>query len=507
MYEPSLNFYTTVVQNQTRRISWGGTITADGTTYSFGANHIVSKSGRITNEISGSSMELGTVYSSELDIGIYIDDIGVPRDKIYGAEIVLNCTLTANNVTGTVPMGVFSVVEATQKGNVCSIVAYDRMSLFDIDYPVVSGAQTPYEWALSFCETCGVTLGTTEGTFSGFPNGDLVLTLTWDDGIKTYRDALGMLAGAVGCSAHFDRNGELVFYPLKSSGSVATLRANDRYGSDIAQTSWTPSSVYVTNVDKGTLTKAGNGDLVIDLGDNAFLQNPGEVRDIQWQIISTVSVSDMLTDILADAGTLAAVPVEADIPLDPCLDLFDSVTLTGGQANNDNVLITSLIHTIGGGTEIKCSGANTTEEPKPSGSSGASRSDELWLITTHSADEINIETHIVKWGELDDDKWGDLVGDKWGDFYRGGQESIIAQGYFEPPKEMNRGVIAFSVNYTLDENAKVTYTIYINDTPEWVVEETQTAGKIAKTITTPCYIWMREAGGCFITATMKGESL
>ena len=505
MYEPSINFYTNVVQAQARRITWGGTVTADGVSYPFTAENIAKGSGRITNEISGSNMELGTVYSSELEIGLWIDDIGIPRNKIYGAEIALSCTLTANNESGTVPMGIFKVVEATQKGQLCSITAYDFMSLFDAEYPIVSGANKPYGWAVNFCEVCGVSLKTSREEFEAFPNGSLVLTLIWNDSIKTYRDALGMLAAAIGCSAHLNRDGELVFLPLTNFASVATIKANDRFSSDIANNQWTPSSFYVSNIENGNITKAGSGSLMIDLEDNAFLQLPGSVRDIEWHITGEVSVFGMLSNLLSSAHSLTVVPIEADIPLDPCLDLFDIVTLTGGQVNNTKIIITSLVHTIGGATEIKCSGANTTEEPKPFSGMGAAKSDEMWLVTVLSPDDvIEIETKIYTWGDLAEETWADLSDRTWGDFNNGGREYIVARGYFEPPKEMNRGVVAFSVNYTLDEDAEVTYTIYVEGVPFWSVTETQKAGKIAKTITTPVQIWAREPGVYSIFATMGG---
>lgn len=503
MYEPYSGFYTQVVQNQTRRIRWSGTIKADGTTYNFGSEHIVAKSGKITNEISGSTMELGTVYSSELDIGIYIDDIGVPRDKIYGAVIKIDCTLTANNVTRTCPMGVFTVVEAKQSGNVCSIVAYDGMSAFDIDFPMLSGANKPYDWAESFCEACGVTLGTTETEFKSFPNGNVILMLTWEDGIETYRNALSMLAAAVGCSAHFDRDGNLVFYPLKSQTSVATIKANDRYKSGIAQTSWTPSSIYVTNKETGDVYSRGNGNIVFDLKYNVFLQAPGQNRDIEWHITGPASINDMLANILTSAHSVTAVPTDADIPLDPCLDLFDIVTLTGGQADNTPVLITSLIHNIGGGTELKCAGANTTEEARGSSGNSGSNTNDCWIASALS-EEVVIGTTLMTWGDAASDTWDDLSSYTWGELTSGGNEILVCKIELIPPKEMNGGFVSFSVNYEADADMTVMYCLYVDGNLVWDVYEDQKAGKIMKTITTPIRIWSREDRTYEIIATMAG---
>ena len=90
MYEPSLGFYTTAVQAKTRRLNWHGTLTdTDGTDYAFTAKDIVKDSGTITEAVSGTEITLGTVYASQLEIGLYIDSVGVDRSKIYGGQISL----------------------------------------------------------------------------------------------------------------------------------------------------------------------------------------------------------------------------------------------------------------------------------------------------------------------------------------------------------------------------------------------------------------------------------
>lgn len=515
MYEPSLNFYTTVVQNQTRRVSWGGTITADGTTYSFGANHIVSKSGRITNEISGSTMELGTVYSSELDIGIYIDDIGVPRDKIYGAEIVLNCTLTANNVTGTIPMGVFSVVEATQKGNVCSIIAYDRMIQFDKEFPITAGQQTPYEWAIQLCSECGVTLGSSQGDIEALPNGTYRLSMNWTDDTNTYRDVLAQLSAAIGSSAHINRNGELEFYPLTTAVHVATLKANDRFGSDIAHLQWTPSAFYVTNRDSGAVSSVGSGQIAFNLGDNVFLQREGESYDpITGVVTGTHSVSSMLSNLLTSARTLTVVPIDADIPLDPCLDLYDIVYLTGGQANNTRVLITSLIHTIGGGTEIKCAGANTTEESIASTRGTEGKQGELiWVSGVLNAEPRAAQTSAQTWGDQLDITWDEIKVFTWGDILNGGGwvELENFQRYFNT--ELTLGIIGLTTTYTCSEDTDVKFKIEISKMgagltwegmSSWIGEEHATKGTHTTTIVSPFGVVDHDNSLYKVTAYMSG---
>ena len=519
MYEPITNFYPLVVQSQTRRITWGGTITADGMDYTFTAENIVGGSGRIVNEIAGSVMELGTVYSSELDIGLYIDDIGVPRDKIYGAKIVIECTMTANNTTGTVPMGVFYVVEAKQSGAVCSIVAYDGMSAFDVEYPIESGAATPYEWAVQFCVDCGVSLSTTKAQFESMPNGTVNLMLTWSDSIDTYRTAIGMLAAAIGCSAHMNRNGLLEFYPLKNIASVATVRANDRFSSGIAQTSWQPNTLYVTNKESGKLTKVGTGSLIISLGENGYLQQSGIIRDLEWQITSSKSVSAMLSSIYTVIHGVSVVPTDADIPLNPCLDLFDIVTLTGGQANNTKVLLTSLIHTIGGATQIKCAGSNTSEEPKDSsrGSEG-DRKDWMWVSGATNDSARVVQTSEQTWQAQLSTTWGAMLSSTWGGLLNGGDWVMLEQFTRSFTTEFTLGVIGLTTEYQCDKDTDVKFKIAIEKqtydpdlgwqtaaVTQWTCTEHALKGKHTISTVTPFGILDRDPGTIYlITAYISG---
>ena len=461
MYEPSINFYSDVVQAQARRITWGGIVTADGVDYPFTAENIAKGSGRITNEISGSNMELGTVYSSELEIGLWIDDIGIPRNKIYGAEISLNCTLTANNETGTIPMGIFKVIEATQKGQLCSITAYDRMILFDAVVPISSGQQAPYDWLAQLCGECSVTLGNTRAEIEALPNGSLVLGMNWTDSENTYRDVLAQLSAALGSSAHIGRDGSLYIHPLTNSASVCTMAAKDRFGSDIANNQWTPNTFYVTNRDSGGIFSVGSGQLAFNLGQNVFLQQPGyELDPVTGTVTDTKTINQMLGNLLTSAHSLTVVPIEADSPLDPCLDLFDIVTLTGGQANNTKIIITSLIHTIGGGTAIKCSGANVTEQP--SATARGTESDKgtlVWIsgavLETVMGEGKTVETSEQTWGDQLEKTWGELRSFTWGELLDGGGWYELTSFERTFAAEYCLGVLGLTVEYEVDKDTDV----------------------------------------------------
>lgn len=521
MYEPSTNFYSIAVQKQVRRITWSGTITdSNGTAHGFTAEDIVKDSGTITNEIADSTMRLGTVFSSELKLGLYVDEIGVNRSLLYGGEIEISCTITHGLTTGTVPMGVFKIVEATQSGETCSITAYDRMILFDQEFPITAGQATAYEWLTQLCDACGVTLANTREEIEALPNGTYRLSMNWGNDSDTYRDVLSHLAAALGCSAHFNRSGELELLQLKDTTSVATIDAGDRFGSDIAHTQWHPAAFYVTNKESGAVSDAGSGQLLFDLGENAFLQSNGDEYDpVTMNVTATHSVSAMLSNILSACTSLTVVPIEADIPLDPCLDLFDVVTLTGGQASNTKTLICSLVHKIGGGTKIECAGQNTTDEPTTSsrGSEG-NREDWLWVSGAINYNEINVATSEQNWETQLSKTWEQLQSFSWGDLLDGGGWVLLErfERYFS--QELTLGVLGLTTEYEVTKDTDVRFKLKIErreydeihgwhfiEISNWSTTEHAIRGKHTTTLVSPFGILDREADTLYqVSAYISG---
>ena len=87
MYEVSEQYRQTI-RSRSRKYEWRGTITTKtGRVYSFTSKDIVKGSGTLTRSCSGStSFELGSVYSAELVISLFLD---VDRYSLYDAEIDL----------------------------------------------------------------------------------------------------------------------------------------------------------------------------------------------------------------------------------------------------------------------------------------------------------------------------------------------------------------------------------------------------------------------------------
>ena len=122
MYSASAAFLTAIKSN-IRTFHWSGTISTP-TPITFGDSDIIE--GNIVRSISGDSLEIGSVYSSQLTLEVKLT---VSRYELYGCTITLNVQL--DGVADVIPMGMFTITEALQSVGAIKITAYDNMIKFD----------------------------------------------------------------------------------------------------------------------------------------------------------------------------------------------------------------------------------------------------------------------------------------------------------------------------------------------------------------------------------------
>ena len=120
MYSASADFLTKI-KSKTRQISWSGTITTvGGSTYSFNDDDIVK--GNVSRSISSQSLNIGTAYASTLSLEIILP--GVSRYELYDGVVDISCTLSG--ALDVIPMGTFTISEASQTADHINITAYDN---------------------------------------------------------------------------------------------------------------------------------------------------------------------------------------------------------------------------------------------------------------------------------------------------------------------------------------------------------------------------------------------
>ena len=208
---PVSNAFLEAIESNTRKYYWTGTITTvNGVSYPFENKDIVKGSGYITRSCCGSSsLEIGTVYASEMGITLLSD---IDRYTLGGAEVRLYFHLIlADGSVESVPMGIFEVSEATRKTRCLEIKAYDYMLRFDKAFNIEASSGTAYNFIHTICEECDVQMAQTQAQIAALPNGSETLGIYSTNDIETYRDLLYYIAQVLGCVAQINRDGKLEF--------------------------------------------------------------------------------------------------------------------------------------------------------------------------------------------------------------------------------------------------------------------------------------------------------
>jgi len=349
LYPVSTKFLETIDSNA-RRYYWTGTIkTKKGREYTFDNDDIIKGSGYITRSCCGnSSLEIGTVYASEMGITLLSD---IDRYTLEGAEVRLYFHLVfPDNSVETVPMGIFEVSEATRKTRCLEIKAYDYMLRFDEPFNIEATSGTPYNFIRTICEACHVTMAQSQAQIAALPNGGETLGIYSKNDISSYRDLIFYIAQVLGCVAQINREGKLEFI-LYSNTPVCEITQRQRYNSSYSDfvTRYTAISstnmvaeeaeYYALEVDDG---------LTMNLGSNPLLQ-----------FGMKATRQRLLTRILNAIAVAQYVPFSSDTIGNPALDPMDCVVFSGGHADETKITcITSITYKINGKHSLKCVGQN-----------------------------------------------------------------------------------------------------------------------------------------------------
>lgn len=346
MYSTSAQFKTKIKEN-IRQLHWSGVIQTP-TPISFSDGDIIS--GELVRSISGEKLELGSVYSSQLTLEVYLPSVS--RYELYGCEISLSCSI--DGASDVVPMGEFIITEANQTASKISITAYDAMIKFD-DVTFAPASYTtilsPYAWLNTACNACGVTLGSTEAQIEGLANGRRKTGFADSvTDVSTWRDVLGYLGAYLGAFAYIGRDGYL-YMGVYGSISADTVPASFRFSSNLSDFRTTYDGLYATYKDGGVqeyVSNTNTGGLVYNLGTNPFLQfsNDSNRRDALQEIVDVFD-------------GIYYVPYESEMPLNPTYDPADVLTFVDNQAGAYDVgAITEITYNIGGTMTVLCSGDN-----------------------------------------------------------------------------------------------------------------------------------------------------
>lgn len=403
MYNAS-NTYKNLIKSNVRKLNWSGTITLDNTTLNFSSDNILS--GSLTRQISGSTLEIGTVYASELKLEVYLPSVS--RYALFGKRITLKSTL--DGATDVIPMGTFTIAEATQAADHISITAYDDMLKFsDANFAPTLYVEllTPYQWLTNFCTAAGVTLGMSESDVLALPNGNRYMGYADDVGdTPTLRDALSYLAKALCSYCYIGRDGKL-YLGTYGMQVADTVPASFRFSSDLSdfRTGYEGlGAVYKLDGVREYVDNNNTGGLVLELDVNPFLQFTNSTN----RLAALQSIIDLWDGVWY-------IPFEAEMPLIPIYDVGDVIQFYDNQsAQYDYGAITELTFTIGGTMSVKCSGENpllmdsydkfskTVEGANDDYTNGQEvGTKEFWILHTTNTAELTVGSTKMQVAEIE----------------------------------------------------------------------------------------------------------
>lgn len=387
MYPVSDAYLEEILKDSVTAYWYGSIRTRYGMTYSFDVSAIVQGSGKITREIcTGSDIEIGTTCAAELDINLCLPNVS--RYELYNGEVALTYQLTLpGGGLETIPIGTFYITEPPERTlDITSIHAYDAMSKFNKSFDT-NLVGFPYDFLRHACESCGVTLGSTQEEIANLPNGS-VETHTYPDlEIYTYRDLVGYTAAYLGCFSYVGPDNKLYVKPY-GMDPVRNIEPEWRYEYKPMdyEAFYTILEAYFAISEEKERVVIAYGGLTYDMGTNPLIQfNSDETR------------LGVLSNILTALARASYTPFKASVPCDPSLMPGDVVTFSGNHAvEGMPSAITKQVIAIGGAMEISCSGSDpnlavlTANEKKYNSIAKSKNKDGMFYYDYTNAAEILI---------------------------------------------------------------------------------------------------------------------
>lgn len=292
----------------------------------FTEENIVGGSFSITNQcVDSDEILLGAAYIGELQATF--KDIDIDRYEWVGKAITAYHQRTFSDDTSEeIPLGVFTIAEATWSADGIAVIAYDNMSKLDKAAQFNATSGTPYSILRNICQNCGLTLGMTQAQVESLPNGTELIGLWAENDIETYRDMISWLAQTLASIVLVDRQGQIY---LRSYGmtSVDTIGAENRFlDATFSDYESRYSGVSVVDMSSKQTRYYGTEQdiyLTYNLGPNPFMQ------------YGTQTTKDrMARAILNSLAATAYVPFSCTMLGDPAYDLGDVVTLSGSMGDS-----------------------------------------------------------------------------------------------------------------------------------------------------------------------------
>ena len=296
----------------------------------FTESDILSGSFIISGQCSDTSnVQIGQVYITELKMTVINKEL-LSRYTLKDSVITPYYGLRlASSEFEYIPLGVFTINQASWGVSGVEITAYDNMAKFDRTFTTGALAGTPYELAKLACDNCGVQFGMRRNDFGSFANGEEILTLYMDNDIQSWRDVLAWVSQAIAANALIDREGKLYFRSYGEEVTDEIGHSRRLSGASFGDYETRYTGLSCVNIEAQTTSYYGaeqDDGLTYNLGSNPFLQP-----------INDANADALRRNVLTALGKIRYVPFKTDIIGNPAYDLMDCIRFTDGIADGEKI--------------------------------------------------------------------------------------------------------------------------------------------------------------------------
>ena len=320
----------------TLTLTTGGTITIDGSVLPSNAITIS------TQCIENGELMFGGVFLGTLNISIMTN---LSRYAFFGATITLNYKIQIGTTTEgssvvpvyeVIPLGTYTVADATRLSDRVDLTCYDNMRLLDKELGGLILSGTPWEVLSVVSTETGYQLSFTESDLNKYINHGYQMQLGEDNGITSYRGAVKAVCQLLGCFACDDRTGKLRLKKFSSTADI-TLGTGDWYSLVPADYECNYVALSITSL-AGTYTQVDP--------DPTLVGNMMVIDDAPaWDFGSATAQQEKTDNLFNYLTDIDYTPVDMDMPSDPSFECGDRLTLNA-KINGQQVAISTLITSL-----------------------------------------------------------------------------------------------------------------------------------------------------------------
>ena len=341
------------------------------------------------------SFSIGELYTGSVEFTL-LDTKNISRDDLKGGTAVLSFKLDDDNITDIIPLGVWTITDPQRSTNGSIVVrGVDNTYKLDTAIPAQAAFFTFQACMDIVEENSGLEFAQDITELSTLAGRDISTYWTRSSKLyKTCRAEVRAMAEYIGGIAFIDRQGKIRFRKYGDNSGVYEIPANKRFKANLKEYTCEVASISDTNKNGYTVTSAvragqsGTTKIGLKIANNYFVEH-----------FEDTDTKSELDDILDNIDFGAWVAGEIDYYGDPCIDLGDKLTLTGGINGSGSTafIVTAISWQFRGAQTLISAGAVENTVTSSGGSSGGGGTNTNTIVIEDTLKAVEITPYA---GEL-----------------------------------------------------------------------------------------------------------